>query len=161
LAALAAAELLLARAGGLHPSAKLLPAGVAGIIVLAVLAGFPRRGRWLVIPPAALAAPFRLPLAFGRNTRLSAATPPAGQLGALLPIYLVLAVSALALAWDAVVGRPVVTLRRDIAWPSAAFLAFASLSLLWTEDVGSGRSLLEYFLFPFAVLVAVVGRAPF
>src|SRR5439155_10067016 len=38
---------------------------------------------------------------------------------------------------------------------------FASLSLLWTEDVGSGRSLLEYFLLPFAVLVAVAGRAPF
>src|SRR5215831_18660562 len=36
LVALAAAELLLARAGGLHTSAKLVAAGVAGIVVLAV-----------------------------------------------------------------------------------------------------------------------------
>jgi putative inorganic carbon (hco3(-)) transporter len=161
LVALAAAELLLARAGGLHTSAKLVAAGVAGIVMLAVLAAFLRRARWLVIPLAAVAAPFRLPLDFGSNHRFYVAIAHGGQLGRLLPLYLVLAVSALALAWDAATGRPFPTLPRDIAWPSAAFLAFASLSLLWTEDVGSGRSLLEYFLLPFAVLVAVVGRAPF
>jgi O-antigen ligase/polysaccharide polymerase Wzy-like membrane protein len=161
LVALAAAELLLARTGGLHTSAKLVAAGVAGIVVLAVLAGFLRRARWLVIPLAAVAAPFRLPLDFGSNHRFYVAVAHGGQLGRLLPLYLVLAVSALALAWDAAAGRPFPTLPRDIAWPSAAFLAFASLSLLWTEDMGSGRSLLEYFLLPFAVLVAVVGRAPF
>jgi O-antigen ligase len=47
-----------------------------------------------------------------------------------------------------------------ISVPTAAFLAFASLSLLWSQDVGSGRNLLEFFLLPFALLVAVVGRAP-
>jgi O-Antigen ligase len=161
LVTLAAAELLLARAGGLHTSAKLVAAGVAGIAVLAVLAAFLRRARWLVIPIAAAAAPFRLPLDFGSNHRFYVAIAHGGQLGRLLPLYLVLAVAALALAWDAVTGLPLPTLPRDIAWPSAAFLAFASLSLLWTEDVGSGRSLLEYFLLPFAVLVAVIGRAPF
>jgi hypothetical protein len=161
LVALAAAELLLARAGGLHTSAKLVAAGLAGFVVLSVLAAFLRRARWLVIPIAAMAAPFRLPLDFGSNHRFYVAIAHGGQLGRLLPLYVVLAVSALALAWDAVAGRPLPTLPRDIAWPSAAFLAFASLSLLWTEDVGSGRSLLEYFLLPFAVLVAVIGRAPF
>ena len=158
---LAAAELLLARAGGLHLSTKLVAAGIAGFIVLAGLAALLRRARWLVIPLAAVAAPFRLPLDFGSEHRFYVAIAHGGQLGRLLPLYLVLGVAALALAWDALLGKPVRRLPRAIAIPSAAFLAFASLSLLWTEDVGSGRSLLEYFLLPFAVLVAVVGRAPF
>ena len=161
LVGLAAAELLLARAGGLHLSTKLVAAGIAGFIVLAGLAALLRRARWLVIPLAAVAAPFRLPLDFGSEHRFYVAIAHGGQLGRLLPLYLVLGVAALALAWDALLGKPVRRLPRAIAIPSAAFLAFASLSLLWTEDVGSGRSLLEYFLLPFAVLVAVVGRAPF
>ena len=161
LVAVAAAELFLAHLGGLHFSAKLLAAGVAGLVVLAVLALFLRRALWLVIPLAAVAAPFRLPLDFGSSHRFYVAIAHGGQLGRLLPLYLVLAVSTLALVWDLVTGERLPRLPREIALPSAAFLAFASLSLLWTEDLGSGRSLLEYFLLPFAVLVAVVGRAPF
>jgi O-antigen ligase len=45
--------------------------------------------------------------------------------------------------------------------PAAAFLAFTSLSLLWSSDTESGRTLLEFFLLPFACLVAVGGRAEF
>jgi O-antigen ligase len=161
LVAVAAAELLLAHAGGLHFSARLFAASVAGLVILAVLAVFLHRALWLVIPLAAVAAPFRLPLDFGSNHRFYVAIAHGGQLGRLLPLYVVLAVATLAFVWDLVAGRPVPTLPREIALPSAAFLAFTSLSLLWTEDVGSGRSLLEYFLLPFAVLVAVVGRAPF
>src|SRR5438874_4727878 len=158
---LAAAELLLARAGGLHVSTKLIGAGIVGLLVLVALAAFLRRARWLVIPLAAVAAPFRLPLDFGSEHRFYVAIAHGGQLGRLLPLYLVLAIATLALVWDALLGKPLQTLPRAIALPSAAFLALASLSLLWTEDVGSGRSLLEYSLLPFAVLVAVVGRAPF
>jgi putative inorganic carbon (HCO3(-)) transporter len=161
LVALAAAELLLARAGGLQLTTKLVAGGLAGFLVVAVLAALLRRARWLVIPLAAIAAPFRLPLDFGSDHRFYVAIAHGGQLGRLLPLYLVLGVGALALAWDALRGRPVQALPRAIAIPGAAFLALASLSLLWAEDVGSGRSLLEYFLLPFAVLVAVVGRAPF
>ena len=161
LVSVAAAELLLAHAGGLHFSARLVAAGVAGLVVLAVLAAFLRRALWLAIPLAAAAAPFRLPLDFGSNHRYYVAIAHGGQLGRLLPLYIVLAASTLALVWDLLTGASIARLPREIAFPSAAFLAFASLSLLWTEDVGSGRSLLEYFLLPFAVLVAVVGRMPF
>jgi O-antigen ligase len=84
-----------------------------------------------------------------------------GQLGRLLPLYIVLAVAAAGTVWRALRGGPPAPIRRDIAWPAAAFLAFASLSMTWTEDVGSARNLLEYFLMPFAVLVVVVARAPF
>src|SRR5436190_3908156 len=72
-----------------------------------------------------------------------------------------LAVVALATVWNAVRTGRIRPIRRDIAWPSAAFLAFASLSMMWSEDVGSARNLIEYFLLPFAVLVVVVAHAPF
>jgi hypothetical protein len=158
---LATAELLLARAGGLDLSPKLAAAAVAGLVVLAGLAALLLRARWLVIPLVLVAAPFRLPLDFGRSHRFYVAIAHGGQLGRLLPLYVVLAVAVLALVWDALRGRPVPPLPREIALPAAAFLALASVSLLWSIDVRSGRNLLEYFLLPFAVLVAVVGRAPF
>ncbi|MFL5967798.1 MAG: O-antigen ligase family protein [Gaiellaceae bacterium] len=156
----AAAEVLLARSGGLHLSIKLVAAGAFGVLVLAALALPLRRARWLVAPLVLLVAPFRLPLDFGRGNRFYVAIAHGGQLGRLLPLYLVLAVAALALVWDSLTGDEVGTLPREIAVPVAAFIAFASLSLIWTQDTGSGRNLLEFFLLPFAVLVAVVGRAP-
>jgi hypothetical protein len=161
LAALAAAEILLARDGGLSLSARVIAAGVVALGMLAVAAGFLRRRRWLVLPLLLVAAPFRLPLDFGREHRFYVAIAHGGQLGRLLPLYAVLGVAALALIWDAARGLPLGPVPREIAWPAAAFLAFASLSLLWTSDPGSGRNLLEFFLLPFAVLVAVGARAPF
>ena len=50
---------------------------------------------------------------------------------------------------------------REIAVPVAAFVAFASISYLWTSATAPARNLLEYFLLPFAVLVTVVARSPF
>jgi hypothetical protein len=152
---------VLAHAGGLHLSAKLLAAAVFGFVVLAALAALLLRRFWLVTPLVLVAAPFRLPVDFGSNHRFYVAIAHGGQLGRLLPLYAVLAVAALATAWRALRGTPVPAIRRDVAVPAAAFLAFASLSLLWSKDVGSGRSLLEYFLLPFAILVVVVARAPF
>jgi O-antigen ligase/polysaccharide polymerase Wzy-like membrane protein len=157
----AVAEVALAHAGGLHLSAKLVGAAVVGLVVLAGLAALLLRSFWLVTPLVLVAAPFRLPLDFGSSHRFYVAIAHGGQLGRLLPLYLVLAVAVLATAWRAARGVPLRPIRRDIAWPAAAFLAFASLSLTWTEDVGSARNLLEYFLLPFAVLVVVVAHAPF
>jgi putative inorganic carbon (hco3(-)) transporter len=161
LLALAAAEVLLAHVGGLHLSAKLAAAALVGLVLLAALAALLRRARWLVIPLCAVAAPFRLPLDFGSSHRYFVAIAHGGQLGRLLPLYVVLAVATLALVWDVLRDPAPRTLAPELALPAAAFLAFASLSLLWTIDTGSGRNLLEYFLLPFAVLVAVAGRAPF
>jgi hypothetical protein len=160
-AVVAAAEVVLAHAGGLHLSAKLLGAAIVGVVILAGLAALLLQAFWLVTPLVLLAAPFRLPLDFGSSHRFYVAIAHGGQLGRLLPLYVVLAVAALATAWNAIRGGPIRPIRRDIAWPSAAFLAFASLSMMWSEDVGSARNLLEYFLLPFAVLVVVVARAPF
>jgi hypothetical protein len=160
-AALAAAEVLLARDGGLSLSAKVLGAGVVAVLVLGAAAALLRRARWLVLPLLLVAAPFRLPLDFGREHRYYVAIAHGGQLGRLLPLYAVLGVAALALVWDAATGRGIPAIPRELAVPAAAFLAFASLSLLWSSDTGSGRNLLEFFLLPFAVLLASGARAPF
>ena len=156
---LAVGEILLAHEGGLHLSVKVVAAGIVGVIALTALAAVLLRARWLVIPLVAVAAPFRLPLDFGRSHKYFIAVAHGGQLGRYLPLYVVLAVATMALVLDTLRGRPLQAIRREIAYPAAAFLAFSSLSLMWTIDSGSARNLLEYFLLPFAVLVAVVGRA--
>jgi O-antigen ligase len=160
-ALLAAAEVLLAHAGGLSLSAGLVGAGLVGVVVAAVAAALLLRAPWLVLPLLVVAAPFRLPLDFGREHTFYVAIAHGGQLGRLLPLYAVLSVCVLAFLWEVLRGRPVKALPRELAWPAAAFLAFTSLSLLWSSDTESGRTLLEFFLLPFACLVAVAGRAAF
>jgi O-antigen ligase/polysaccharide polymerase Wzy-like membrane protein len=160
-ATLGVAELLLAREGGLSVSAGLVVAGIAALLVFTAAAGLLRRARWLVLPLLLVAAPFRLPLDFGREHRFYVAIAHGGQLGRLLPLYAVLAVTVLALIWDTLRGEEITRIPQEIALPASAFIAFASVSLLWSSDQGAGRSLLEFFLLPFAALVAVGARAPF
>lgn len=158
---LGVAEILLARAGGLSFSPGLVAAGVVAVLVLAAGAALLRRAPHLVLPLLLVAAPFRLPLDFGREHRFYVAVAHGGQLGRLLPLYAVMSICVLALLWDAVRGEPAKAIPREIAVPAAAFLALASVSLLWSSDTASGRTLLEFFLLPFACLVAVGARAPF
>jgi O-Antigen ligase len=158
---LGVAELLLARDGGLSLSVGVVVAGIAAFLVFTAAAGLLRRARWLVLPLLLVAAPFRLPLDFGRSHRFYVAIAHGGQLGRLLPLYAALAVCVLALIWDTLRGDQVPAIPREIALPAAAFIAFASISVLWSSDRGSGRILLEFFLLPFAALVAVGARAPF
>ena len=160
-ALLAAAEVLLAHAGGLSLSAGLVGAGFFGLLLAAIGAALLLRAPWLVLPLLVVAAPFRLPIDFGREHRFYVAIAHGGQLGRLLPLYAVLSVCVLAFLWELVRGQPVKPIPRELAWPAAAFLALTSLSLLWSSETESGRTLLEFFLLPFACLVAVAGRAAF
>ncbi|MDQ2981540.1 MAG: O-antigen ligase family protein, partial [Actinomycetota bacterium] len=104
---------------------------------------------------------FRPPLSFGSEHRYYVGVASSGQLGRLLPLYGVLGAAALALAWHALRRRELRALPMLIALPAVAFFAVAALSLLWTNDLHAGENVLAYFLFPFAVLVAVVARAPY
>jgi O-Antigen ligase len=143
----------------------LAPAPVAGIAVgLLVLAGAAALlVRWPAVVPAVVvaAAPFRLPLTFDRQNRFLVGVADQGQLGRLLPLYGVLAAATVAYAYRVARGKRVRPLPTALSYPAAAFLALASLSLLWAEDLQAGTNLLGFFLLPFALLVAVVGRAPF
>jgi len=135
-------------------------AGLAGLVGLA--AGAAVFVRWpAAVTPAVLAvAPFRLPLDVDTSHRFLFSVAESGELGRLLPLYVVLAAATLALAWTVLRTGVVVTLPRTVAIPAAAFAAFASVSLTWSQDVEAGTSVLAFFLLPFVVIVAVVGRAP-
>jgi hypothetical protein len=135
--------------------------GAAGFLVVAGIAAALARRPELVTPLLLAAAPFRLPLDFGREHRFFVAVAEAGQLGRLLPLYVVLAATTLLLAWRTLRGDEVRAVTPLVAWPAAAFAVLAAASLLWTDDLHAATNLLAYFLLPFAVLVGVVARAPF
>ncbi len=109
-----------------------------------------------------VAAPLRPPIAFEPGG-FPIALADDGQLGRLLPLYGVLGAAALALLWRALRSDAgaVRSLPRTVALPSAAFVALASVSLVWAEDLEAGSELLTYFTLPFALLLAVVARSPF
>jgi O-Antigen ligase len=163
---LAAAEAGLALSIGTGPldrltSASGAAASVAGLVVLggaaALLAGRPG----LVPIAVLLAAPFRPPVEFDTGSEFIVSIADDGRLGRLLPLYFVLLAAVLALGWRTTRGQPVRALPKAIAYPAAAFFAFALLSLLWADDVEAGTNLLAFFTLPFAALLGVVGRADF
>ena len=159
----AAAEIALvyANTGGGRLTTTVAAAAVAGVVVVAIGGWILVRRPELVTPLVLLAAPFRLPLDFNRHHRFFVAVAQGGQLGRLLPLYVVLIAAVAALLYRLARDDDVVALPRAVAWPAAAFLALASLSLLWSEDLPAAVNLLEFFLLPFALLVSVVARAPF
>src|SRR5215210_2662501 len=132
---------------------------VAGLAAVAAMTTALARRPALVLPLVLATAPFRLPLDFGREHRFLVAVAEPGQLGRLLPLYGVLGAAAALLLWQTLRTGAVRELPRLLAWPAGGFLTLACVSLLWSADVHAGTNLLAYFLLPFAVLVAVVGRA--
>jgi O-Antigen ligase len=125
-------------------------AAVAGIaVVLAAAAVFVRN------PPLGtvallLAAPFRIPVEIGQTEAFL-----------LLPLYVVLAAAVLAFAARLLRGDPVPALHPLVAWPATVLICMLAVSALWSRDLRAGSIQLAFFLFPFAALLAVVGRTPF
>jgi len=160
---LSQAGLALSLSGGLGGSlgAAALAAGLGGLVVVGGLAAVLVVRPELVLPALLLAAPFRLPLDVDRSHRFLLAVAQSGELGRLIPLYVVLTAAVLASAWHALRGVAPAPLPPALAWPAALFLAFASLSLLWTQELNTATNVLLFFLNPFAALLAVSARAPF
>jgi O-antigen ligase/polysaccharide polymerase Wzy-like membrane protein len=138
-----------------------IAAGAAGSVLLAAAVAALVRWSAAVVPVVLAAAPFRLPVDVDTGNRLLFSVAESGELGRLLPLYAVLAAATLALAVRSLRGDDVPALPRTLAYPAAAFVALAAVSLLWSRDVEAGGGVLAFFLLPFAAIVAVVGRAPF
>ena len=131
----------------LHPAGlALLGAGTVAAIAIAVpLVRYPA-----VVPVALLAvAPFRIPVQLGDEKAFL-----------LLPLYLVLAASALAFAYRMARGWKPSPPPLLVALPLAVFATFTALSFLWTHDERAGGIELAFFLFPFVAGFAIVARAP-
>jgi putative inorganic carbon (HCO3(-)) transporter len=136
-------------------------AGVVGLLVLGGAAVLLARRPALVPIAVLLAAPFRPPIEVDTASQFIVSIADDGRLGRLLPLYFVLLAAVLALGWRALRGGPVRALPTAIAYPAAAFFAFALLSLLWADDLEAGANLLAFFTLPFAALLGTVARADF
>ncbi len=165
LAAVAGAETLLANdllPGGLDSlvSVARVAAFVFGVLVLVALGGVIVRYPAAVTPAVVALAPFRLPFDVGTDKRFFVGLGEAGALGRLIPLYVVLAAAAGALAWRALRGEGGRPLPPVVAAPAALLVALMSVSLLWARDAPAAANRLAFFILPFAILLAVVARAP-
>jgi hypothetical protein len=103
--------------------------------------------RYPAAAPVALlvVAPFRLSVGLGSQEAFL-----------LLPLYVVLAAAAAALAYRVVRGGELPAVPYLIAGPTAALVALSGISLLWAKDLRAGTIELVFFYFPFAVLLAIL-----
>src|SRR5262249_18373101 len=102
------------------------------------------------VPVALLVvAPFRVPVQVGSDEAFL-----------LLPLYLVIAACALALAWRILRGERPPPPPFLLALPLVALVIFTSTSFLWTWDERSGGIELAFFVFPFVAGLAPVGESP-
>jgi O-antigen ligase len=132
-----------------HDIYRLLPALV--VATVAAGAGGAALARWPAVIPVALlvAAPFRVPLTVGHERAFL-----------LLPLYGTLVAATIAFLVGVVRDGRLQPLPRVVAVPATAFLVFDAVSLTWSHDVREGSIELLFFLFPFGLLVAIVGRLP-
>jgi putative inorganic carbon (hco3(-)) transporter len=78
----------------------------------------------------------------------------------LVPLYLVVASTAVALGWRLLRGDDRVRELGPIAWPLAAVVAWTGVALAWSDDVRQGAIFLAAFVLPFGLLAIGVARLP-
>ena len=129
------------------------PAGVAllGTGGLLAIAGAALLVRYPAVTPVALlaVAPFRVPVELGNEEAFL-----------LLPLYLVIAASVLALAYRILRGERPPPPPFLLSLPLTAFVTLTATSFLWTWDERAGAIALAFFVLPFVAGLAVVARAP-
>jgi hypothetical protein len=128
-------------------------AAVAGALLAAVLAWAFVRVPWLLTVAVVGFAPARIPVTVGHTSA-----------NLLLPMYVVVAGAALALAWELYRGDGRRRELGPVAWPAALFVAWSGVAFLWTRDVNGvqdvkqGAIYLLFFVLPFALLAVSLSR---
>jgi len=130
-------------------AAKLVVAGVGGLVVAAVGAWLLLRYPWLLAFATLACVPVRIPVTLGSE-----------DANLLVPLYAVVASVALALAWKLVRGEERVRELGPIAWPLALFVLWTGLTLAWTTDLKKGAIFLGAFILPFGLLAVGFARLP-
>jgi putative inorganic carbon (hco3(-)) transporter len=128
----------------------LLPAvGALALAVGAALAAVFLRKPWLLVVTALALAPARFPVEIGDESA-----------NLLLPLYAVVAGAAVTVGWR--IARSAARPRElgVLAWPLAAFVAWAGISMLWTVDLRQGAIHLLAFELPFGLLALAVAGLP-
>jgi hypothetical protein len=130
----------------LHSPTRLVACALGALLLVALTVLFLRMPATASVALLAV-APVRIPVKLGGDEAFL-----------LLPLYLVLAAGALALAIELARGAELRPLPSLVAVPTAALVAVVGLSLLWSDDPHEGSIRLIFFFFPFALLVAAVAQ---
>jgi len=125
----------------------LAAAAVLGAVLAVVGAWAVLRAPWLLALATLACVPARIPVHVGST-----------QANLLLPLYAVVAVAAIALAWELFGDDDRACELGPLAWPLAAFVGWESLSLLWSQDVRQGAIELLFFVLPFGLLAVALAR---
>jgi len=125
----------------------LAAAAVVGLICAAAGAWLVVRIPWLLAVATLACVPARIPVHVGST-----------QANLLLPLYAVVAIAALALAWELYGDDDRARELGPLAWPLAAFVAWEGVSLTWSPDVRQGAIELLFFVLPFGLLAIALAR---
>ncbi len=128
---------------------RLVAAAVGGLVASVVVAVLLRRWPYFLAFATLACIPLRLPVDIGSD-----------QVNLLLPLYAVIGGLALSLGWSLLRGDDRARELGPVAWPVAAFVTWAGLSMLWAVDVHRGAILLGAFLLPFGMLAVGFARLP-
>ncbi len=127
----------------------LAAAAVVGAVAAAAGTWVALRVPWLLAVAVLACIPARIPVHVGST-----------QANLLLPMYAVVGVAALALAWELYGEQPRSRELGPLAWPLAAFVGWEGLSVLWTKDVRQGAIELLFYVLPFGLLAVSLARLP-
>ncbi len=131
-----------------HGHHRLFAAAVVlGLVVCVAGAWLVLRVPWLLAVATLACVPARIPVHVGST-----------QANLLLPIYGVVVVAAMALAWELYGEEPRSRELGPLAWPLAAFVGWEGLSLLWSQDVKQGAIELLFFVLPFGLITLALAR---
>ena len=125
----------------------LAAAAVVGVICACAGAWAVVRIPWLLAVLTLACVPARIPVHVGST-----------QANLLLPLYAIVAIAAIALAWELYGDDERTRELGPLAWPVAAFVAFEGVSLLWSQDVRQGAIELLFFVLPFGLLAVALAR---
>jgi putative inorganic carbon (hco3(-)) transporter len=125
----------------------LAAAAVFGVVAAAVGAAVVLRVPWLLALATLACVPARIPVHVGST-----------QANLLLPLYAVVAVAAVALAWELFGEDRRARELGPLATPVALLCAWTGVSLLWTKDVRQGAIELLFFVLPFGLLAVALAR---
>ena len=128
---------------------RLVAAAVGGAVIAVVVALVLRRWPYALAFATLACIPLRLPVDIGDD-----------EVNLLLPLYGVIGGLALSFAWELVRGDDRARELGPVAWPLAAFVLWAGLSMAWTVDVRRGAIFLGAFVLPFGLLAIGFARLP-
>src|SRR5262249_26473709 len=124
-------------------------AAVVGVVAAVVLALLFLRVPWTLAVAILACAPARIPVTVGST-----------KANLLLPMYVVVAAAALALAWRLFWEDGRGCELGLLAWPMALLVGWTGITLTWSLDRKQGAIYLLFFVLPFGLLAVALSRLP-